>query len=242
MYCRLCVAVVGIAALSTSIALAQASKDSSATKPGHGNAPGQTAGKAAPQTPPGQPQLPAGWTEADMQACMIAATPGPMHAYLVESVGVWAGKTTMWMGPGTEPMKSECTSTITAMMDGRFTRCEVSGDMPGMGPFNGFGVYGFDNVGQKFQSTWFDNCGTGMMVGTGELSSDHTTMTWTFTYNCPVAKKTTVMREVERRTGKDSMTLEMFGSDPKTGKEYKMMQIDFTRKAVPGATAAAGTR
>jgi hypothetical protein len=46
---------------------------------------------------PTQPQLklPPGWTESDMQACMAAATPGKMHQYLAQSVGVWHGKTTM---------------------------------------------------------------------------------------------------------------------------------------------------
>src|SRR6185369_8383638 len=89
--------------------------------------------------------------------------------------------------------------------------------------FNGFGLNGFDNVSQKFQSVWVDNMGTGMMNGTGELSSDKKTMTWTMTYNCPIQKKPVVMREVETWTGKDSMTFTMFGPDAKTGKEYKVM-------------------
>jgi hypothetical protein len=123
-------------------------------------------------------------------------------------------------------------------MDGRFTKCEITGDMPGMGPFNGFGLYGYDNVAQKFQSTWIDNCGTGMMTGTGELSSDGRTLTWNFSYHCPITRKPTTLREVERITGKDTKTLEMFGIDPKSGKEFKMMEIAFTRKPGTGAAAA----
>ena len=34
-------------------------------------------------------------------------------------------------------------------MDGRFIKVEVEGEMPGMGPFHGFGIYGFDNVTQE---------------------------------------------------------------------------------------------
>jgi hypothetical protein len=52
-----------------------------------------------------------------------------------------------------EPAQSAGSCTITPMFDGRFTKCEMSGDMPGMGPFNSFGLYGHDNVAQKFQST-----------------------------------------------------------------------------------------
>lgn len=173
--------------------------------------------------------LPPGWTKEDMQACMAAGTPGKMHEFLAKGVGVWEGKNTMWMAPGMEPMKSECTSTISMLMDGRFTKCEMSGDMPGMGPFTGFGINGFDNVSQKFVSSWIDNCSTGVMQGTGELSPDGKTLTWKYTMNCPITKKPTTMREVQRNTGDNTMTLEMFGIDPKSGKEFKMMEIDFTK-------------
>lgn len=220
-----CCITAGVAA-AASIAVAQSSKE---TKPAPAGAGGQAS----------QPQLPPGMSEADMKACVEAGTPGPMHKYLAESIGVWQGKCKSWMAPGTEATVSECTSTITPMMDGRYIRCEMAGDMPGMGPFSGFGINGFDNVAQKFQSTWVDNHSTGIMFGTGELSSDRTTITWNYAFNCPLTKKPTVMREVDRRTGKDSMVLEMYGPDPKTNKEFKMMEIAFTRKA---GTAPASTR
>jgi hypothetical protein len=140
------------------------------------------------------------------------------------------------MAPNTEPISSDMTSKITSIMDGRFTQVESKGSTP-MGPFNGLGTYGYDNVSKKFQSTWIDNCGTAIMVGTGELSSDGETMTWTYNYTCPITKKPTTMREVERHTGKDACTLEMYGIDPKSGKEFKMMEIAMTRK--PGTEAAA---
>jgi len=176
-------------------------------------------------------KLPAGWTAEDMQACAVAATPGKMQEHLAKGVGTWYGKNTMWMAPDTEPMKSDCTATVTPLLDGRFVKCEMAGEMPGMGPFNGFGIYGYDNVGKTFQSTWIDSCGTGMAVGTGNLSSDGKTLTWTYTYNCPIQKKPVQMREVETITGPNTKTLEMFGADPKSGKEFKMMSIELTRKS-----------
>jgi hypothetical protein len=81
-----------------------------------------------------------------------------------------------------------------------------------------------------------------MMFGTGEQSSDGKTLTWKFEHHDPVTKKLVTMREVEKITGKDSKTLEVFGPDPKTGKEYKMMEIAFTRKPGSNATAGASTR
>jgi len=177
----------------------------------------------------GQPQLPPGWTEADMQACMAAGTPGAQHQSLARAVGHWSGSTTQWMAPGTEPMKSEISCDISSFLDGRFTKCEYSGEIPGMGPFHGVGFNGYDNVAQKYISIWLDNCGTGIMTGEGTQSADGKTMTWTYEYSCPITKKQQTMRQVERWTGDDAMVLEMFGNDPKSGKEYQMMRCEVTR-------------
>jgi hypothetical protein len=225
-----CLTLIGAAAVAGAIALAQ---PGSGAKPPAAPAPGRAMPPA--NTPPaGAPQLPAGWTPEDMQACIAAGTPGPMHKFLAEGAGSWTGKNTMWMAPDAPPVVTDCSSTVTTIMGGRFTKCEMSGDMPGMGPFMGLGMYGFDNVTQKFQSSWIDNEGTGMMFGTGELSSDGKTLTWNYSMSCPLTKKATTMREIEKITGKDTRTLEMFGADPKTGKEFKMMEIVLTRK--PAAT------
>jgi hypothetical protein len=136
----------------------------------------------------------------------------------------------MWMVPGADPVKSACSCTYAPMMDGRFVKCDFSGDMPGMGPYAGFGLAGFDNVTQKFVGLWIDNHGTGMMTGTGEASDEGKTVTWTYTHSCPITKKPAVMREIETNADDTHKTLEMFGADPKTGKEFQMMKIELTKK------------
>jgi len=203
-----------MAAVAGSIAVAQPGKDSKAPAP-----------SAQPEM-----KLPPGWTEADMEACMIAGTPGSMHELLAKDVGMWNGKCTMWMAPDTEPMASECTYKVTSVMDGRYIKSEMAGEMPGMGPFTGEAITGFDNVSKKFVGTWIDNHSTGIMYGTGVLSTDGKTLTWNYTYNCPVTQKPAAMRQIERNTGPGTKTLEMFGADPKSGKEFKMMRIEFTKK------------
>ena len=175
-------------------------------------------------------KLPPGWTEADMQAFIAAATPGKMHEYLRQDIGEWEGKNTMWMAPGAEPIATKSTSRITALMDGRFTKIEINGDMPGMGPYIGLAIVGFDNISQKFVSTWIDNMGTSMAQGEGELSKDGKTLSWTYTCNCPLTKKPISMRQIETASGPGKKTIEMFGADPKTGKEYQMMRIELTKK------------
>jgi len=106
----------------------------------------------------------------------------------------------------------------------------MKGDMPGMGPYHGGGVYGYDNVSKKFVSSWIDNHSTGIMQGEGELSSDGKSITWEYKFNCPIAKKQVTMKEVDTKTGDNAKKLEMWGDDPKTGKNYKMMSIELTRK------------
>lgn len=205
------VAAAGLAALVGSITIARAATDSSA---------GQS-----------EMQLPPGMTAEDMQAMMTAATPGKMHQRLANEVGTWKCKTTMWMTPDSEPMtSSEGTFTVTPLLDGRFTQVVMEGEMPGMGPYHGVGIYGFDNVSQEFVSTWIDNFGTGMMNGVGELSADGKTLTWEFTGNCPITKKQMVMREVDTVTGPNNKTLEMFGTPPKGSEEFKMMSIEMTKE------------
>lgn len=169
-----------------------------------------------------------------MQACMAAGMPGKMHEQLAKSVGTWVGKSQMWMGPtAAEPARGECTQTITSVMDGRYITGDMTGELPGMGPFKGFGITGFDNVSQKFVGSWIDNHSSGIMQGVGELSTDGKTMTWNFTYNCPITKKSAIVRQIETYPDNKTQTFEMFTTDPKSGKEYKCMRIDFTRKAPP---------
>jgi len=212
--------VAGIAAVAGSVALTQPAKE---------KMPG--AAKPAAAQPAGQPdmQLPPGWSAEDMQACTEAGTPGQMHEVLAKRVGTWSSKTKMWMAPGTEAMASEGTYTCTSLMDGRYVHCEMKGEMPGMGMFHGAGLAGFDNVSQKFVGNRIDNHSTGIMNGTGTLSADSKTLNWTYTHNCPLTKKPQTLREVETMTGPNNMTLEMYGPDRASGKEFKMMEITFSR-------------
>jgi uncharacterized protein DUF1579 len=187
---------------------------------------------AQPDRPSRAPAAAGGGGGADhMQACILAGTPGPQHEYLARSVGVWSGKTQMWFGPGAEPVRGECTNTVASLFDGRYTTSEVAASLPGLGSFEGRGVNGYDNVSGQFVGSWYDSHSTGIMTGVGVLSSDSKTLTWTYTVNCPVTRKPTALREVQTTTGPDTQTFEMFTTDPASGREYKCMHIDYTRRS-----------
>jgi hypothetical protein len=216
-------ALVGFGLLAGAIAHAEPAKESKPAKP--------ATAKPAVEKPAANAEvkLPPGWTEADMKAFMAAATPGDMHKRLIADAGTWQGKNTMWMAPGADPIEAEGTNVITPLLDGRFVRIEMKGDMPGMGPYHGLAVQGYDNITKRFISTWIDNMSTSMAHGEGELSKDGKTLTWTFTCNCPLREKPMTMRQIETVTGPGTKVIEMYGSEPKTGEEYKMMRIELTK-------------
>jgi hypothetical protein len=227
------VAAATLVAALSSLAVADPKTDKPADKPA-AKKPAAKEAAAAPES-----QLPPGWTEADMKAFIAASTPGKEHEHLAKDVGVWLGKNTMWMTPGAPPVETDSKTTITPLFDGRFIKCELEGEMPGMGPYRGLAISGYDNVTQKFVSTWVDNFSTAMAKGEGELSKDGKTLTWAYECSCPLTDKPMSMRQIETSTGPNSKVIEMFGTEPKSGEEYKMMRIELTRSDKSAAPAAA---
>jgi hypothetical protein len=192
---------------------------------------------ADPATKPAKPDAkPAEGAEPSMEemmaAWMAAATPGPNHEHLAKGVGVWDGKVKTWTDPSQPPSESTCVTTIESMLDGRFTSAKVKGEMK-FGehsmPFEGFGLYGFNNTTQKFESIWADNLGTLIMSSTGELSADKKTMTWTGSFIDPATKQKMTMREVDTTIDDNTARIEFYSAGP-DGNEIKMMQIDSVRR------------
>jgi len=99
-----------------------------------------------------------------------------------------------------------------------------------MGPFSGFGISGFDNVSQKFQSTWIDNMGTGIMHSEGTADASGKTINWVGMMSDPMTGKVTKERMVTTITDDDHHTFEMYGVPPGGKKEMKMMTLEYTRK------------
>lgn len=219
------VCTIVLAAVAGSVAIAQ---------PGTKEKPKVPAVPATPAVP-AMPdmkdmQLPPGMTMEDMMACIQAGTPGDQHAMLATGVGTWTGQTTQWMTPDAEPSKSESTCTVSTLYEGRYFMTEWASEIPGMGAYKGSGVAGFDNVSKEYFATWIDNMSTGLMMGKGEVSADGKTMTFNYTYNCPMTKKPAKMRQIEKTTGPNTRLFEMWGTDPKSGKEFLMMKTEMTRK------------
>jgi hypothetical protein len=155
-------------------------------------------------------------------------TPGKEHRWLAESNGTWTGEVTMWMAPGTEPMKSTSTTTNTMILGGRYQQSSHKGNFMGQ-PFEGQSTLAYDNLKKVFISTWIDNMGTGMMIGEGPWDEKTKSVTIKGKMMDPMSGKECQFREVFKIVDKDHQVLEMYAPDAATGKEFKTMEIKYTR-------------
>ena len=157
-----------------------------------------------------------------------AMTVGEQHKMLAKTAGTWTGDVTMWMADGAPPMKSTSTSVTKTIYGGLYQETTHKGDMMGM-PFEGKSITGYDNLKKEYFSTWIDNMGSGVMVMTGTWDDANKKLNYTGTTKCMNGQDAT-MREVFTMTDDNNHMLEMYAPDPKTGKEYKNMEIKYTRK------------
>jgi hypothetical protein len=165
-----------------------------------------------------------------MKAMMDYGTPGKMHQLLASWNGTWTGETTMWDYDGAAPQKSTGTEVNTMIMGGKYQSSKHTGDMMGM-PFEGMSITAYDNATKQFVATWIDTWSTGILTMTGNW--DEASKTLTLSGKCPdVCRpgKECEMREVFTVVDENTHKMEMYGADRKTGKEYKVMEINMKRK------------
>ncbi|GAA4164191.1 hypothetical protein GCM10022217_34380 [Chryseobacterium ginsenosidimutans] len=164
------------------------------------------------------------------KAWMDYATPGEMHKMLAKSDGTWTGENTMWMENGGKPMTSTSEANNKIVFNGRYQVGEHKGNFMGM-PFEGMSIVGYDNAKKKFVSTWIDNMGTGIMNMEGEWNSSKKSIEFKGKITDPARPgKDCNVREILTFVDDNHHVMEMYGPDSKTGKEYKTMEIKYTRK------------
>ena len=155
---------------------------------------------------------------------------GDQHKMLAKGAGTWSGDVTMWMAPGAPPMKSKATMVTTMTYNGLYQQSKHKGEMMGA-PFEGQSTTGYDNTKKEFFSTWIDNMGSGILVTTGNWDDANKTLTLSGTMKNPANGLDCTFKEVFKMVDDNNQVLEMYGPDPQTGKEYKTMEIKYTRKS-----------
>jgi hypothetical protein len=167
-------------------------------------------------------------TEAEMKAWMDYMTPGEAHKMMEKWNGEWDAEVTMWMQPGQEGQKSKASCVSSMILGGRYQQSKHTGSFAGM-PFEGMSTLAFDNAKKAYVSTWIDNMGTGIMVMDGTWDAKTKTMHLKGKQTDPMTGKELSIRETFRIVDDNTQVMEMYMPAP-DGKEYKTMEIKYTRK------------
>ena len=167
--------------------------------------------------------------ENEMMAKWAAAgTPGEFHKKLDAFVGDWKGVSKFWMDPSQEPMTSKATMKNTWIFGGRFLKQEYKGQVTGQ-PFEGFGLWGYDNLKKKYTSTWTDSMSTAIMAELGTCDASGKTFTLFGSHDDPITGKAVKTKSITRIINKDKHVFEMYEPGP-DGKLFKNLEIVYTRK------------
>lgn len=169
-----------------------------------------------------------------MKQMMEMAKLNENHKLLADLAGSWT-YTVKMMEPGEPASTSTGNLTRKPVMNGRFFLGEYSGSMKMPGAdgkmkdftFKGMSIEGYDNVKQKFVSSWVDNMGTGILNSEGTY--DPSTKTFSYSGEVePVPGMKVPVREVIKITDKNHHVFEWY--ENRGGQDTKTMEIDYTRK------------
>ncbi len=167
--------------------------------------------------------------EAAMKAMQQLGSPSEGHKALEPFTGTWTYIAQWWMSPDAPPESMAGTATNSVIFGGRFLKQEIRGEAQGQPPFEGLGFTGYDNIRKAYQSVWFDNMATGMMVGTGVFDAATKTLTDQGDFSCPLTGEAhRPFRTAWTVVDQDHTTYENYMRTPE-GREFKAMEIHYTR-------------
>ena len=165
---------------------------------------------------------------AEEKALMSYMTPGKMHEMLAKSTGVWTEAVTMWMSHDAPPMKSNMTTMNRMVMGNRYLQGMHRGNFNSMA-FEGISTVGYDNAKNIFMSTWIDNMGTGIMYMEGKWNEVSKSIEFNGTMVDPMSGTDMKIRQIMKFVDDNNQLLQMYAT-PKGGKEYKSMEIKYSKK------------
>ena len=165
---------------------------------------------------------------AMMEAWTKAAAPGPAHKQLDRFAGTWDVKSTIYLAPGAPPVTSAGTQTNEWTLGGRWMNGRFEGTFMGM-PFEGLSRMGYDNVKQRYVSTWTDTASTGLMTDEGTYDPETKTFNYLGKVTDPVSGEEYVSKSVIQVEGPDRFTITSYGG-PDPDDLPKSMELVYTRK------------
>jgi hypothetical protein len=148
--------------------------------------------------------------------------PGPEHALLKESEGIWDA-TIKSMGGESKGM-----GDYKIGLNGLWLLEHFKAEFGGMS-FEGYGATSYDPAKKKYVNVWIDSMATSPMVSEGNYDKDTKTMTMVGSMPMPDGKSTkATMTTVFKDANSKTFSLRGTGPD---GKEFEMIHITYKRRA-----------
>ena len=170
--------------------------------------------------------------EAMMAAYKKAGAVTENHKILEPFIGEWTTASKVWMDPGAPPIDCTGTASAKSIFDGRFIQSEHRGTFMGEA-FVGIATTGYDNLKQKYVSTYIENGSTAITWAEGTYDKATKTFTFAGQMDDPTAGAKVPFRFTEKLVDKDRIAFEWF--ETRDGKETRMMELTYTRKATGSA-------
>jgi hypothetical protein len=164
-----------------------------------------------------------------MEAFQKYATPAEQHEALKKMAGTWTAAVKFWDDPKAPAQESTGTAVFKMVLGDRYLQEDYTGSMMGQ-PFTGMLFIGYDNAKKKYWSTWIDSMSTGIYRGEGTADKTGKVITFATEGTDPMTGKVKKGRDVITIESDTKHTLEMYGKGPAGGKEFKMMEIVYTKK------------
>jgi hypothetical protein len=161
-------------------------------------------------------------------AWMRAATPGAPHLQLAAMAGDWDTRVTRWMDPAKPPVQARGKASYRMVLDGRFLEERVESEMAGR-TFLGLGLIGYDNIKERYTSSWADNMSTSIFTMLGDCNPDRSICRFAGNYDDALTGKSQTMRLVITATDPDRRVGEFYPPGP-DGREFKGMEIVYNRR------------
>ncbi|MFQ5411374.1 MAG: DUF6370 family protein [Phycisphaerae bacterium] len=183
---------------------------------------------------PGPPAM-----NEEMMAWMKAGTPNENHERLNGMIGHWKATCKMWQNPDGEPMVSSGTCENFWILQKHYAMTKFQGEFMGM-PFEGAGIFGYDNLKKRYFSNWIDSMSTGVMIEYGTYDEATNTYTYTGEFDTPTGGKMKSRSHI-KILSKDKHVLTMYHGED-ADKLHKVMEIVYERDATAAKTASAAKK
>lgn len=167
------------------------------------------------------------------QAKEKAKNAGKQNAEVLSPlIGEWNYTVTIWTEPGATPNTATGRITNDMVLDDRYLSGSFIDDRNIGGSqvsVKGQSLIGFNSQKNSYSSVWVDTISTGMMVGSGKFDDKEKVINETGKYTDLLEGNEKEYRAELQFTDRDSYKRTIFTTD-KAGKEFKMMEIAYSRK------------